>query len=190
MKNEYKVSIGVEGVEDEYRWRMSEEVSIDEEGIKVKEVWEDWIGVEKSSQEWSQVKWSEESKKWRSQVKNEVKSRIEEVKKPRSEELKKSSEVKNEEVKWSIEESKKSSEEVKKSRMKKPSIEEVKREWRSQEVKWSENEEVKSSEAKKSRVEEVKNERIQEVKYPRIQELQVWKNPRTQRTTLSPIINL
>lgn len=53
MKNEYKVSIGVEGVEDEYRWRMSVEVSIDEEGIKVKEVWEDWSGVK------NEVKWSE-----------------------------------------------------------------------------------------------------------------------------------
>lgn len=71
MKNEYKVSIGVEGVEDEYRWRMSVEVSIDEEGIKVKEVWEDWSG------DWSEVEWI-------SQVKFEV-NWSEELKNPRSE---------------------------------------------------------------------------------------------------------
>ena len=120
MKNEYKVSIGVEGVEDEYRWRTSVEVSIDEEGIKVKEVWEDWIG------DWSEVE-------WRSQVWSEVKWRVEESKK------------------WSIEE--------------------VKREWRSQEVK-SRVKNPRSEEAKKWRVEEAKKWRVEEVKSrePRSQE--------------------
>ena len=112
MKNEYKVSIGVEGVEDEYRWRMSVEVSIDEEGIKVKEVWEDWSG------DWSEVEWRSQVKsevkievKWSEEVKSRLKSievkyrRSQEVKnrrsqarmkKSRSQEAKKSSQVKRE----------------------------------------------------------------------------------------------